>query len=129
MLPGGTYPELNCLAEESEYTNWNYDLKKAVLDGSKLKDKAVFTPCPVPTKNTSLDSPLYFFSFLANFRPNLDLASLSEEIAGIPAFGRMEKEEGLQMVFGGYMDTGIQMMDSRTLWIPFYPYMILRKKH
>ena len=35
--------ELNCLAEESEYTNWNYDLKKAVLDGSKLKDKAVFT--------------------------------------------------------------------------------------
>ena len=26
-----------------EYTNWNYDLKKAVLDGSKLKDKAVFT--------------------------------------------------------------------------------------
>ena len=37
------------------------------------------------------------------------LASLSEEIAGIPAFGRMEKAEGLQMVFGGYMDTGIQI--------------------
>ncbi len=37
------------------------------------------------------------------------LAYLSEEIAGIPAFGRMEKAEGLQMVFGGYMDTGIQI--------------------
>lgn len=35
--------ELDCLAEGSEYTNWNYDLKKAVLDGKKLRDKAIFT--------------------------------------------------------------------------------------
>ncbi len=34
---------LDCLAEESEYTNWNYDLKKAVLDSGVIKDKAIFT--------------------------------------------------------------------------------------
>lgn len=37
------FTELDCLAGESEYTNWKYDLKRAVLDGDKLKDKAIFT--------------------------------------------------------------------------------------
>lgn len=37
------FPELECLTEKSEYTNWNYDLKYIELDESKLRDKAVFT--------------------------------------------------------------------------------------
>lgn len=32
-----------------------------------------------------------------------------EDIAGLPSFSEMEKAEGLQMVFGGYMDAGIQI--------------------
>lgn len=32
-----------------------------------------------------------------------------EEIAGLPSFSEMEKTEDLQMVFGGYMDKGIQI--------------------
>lgn len=32
-----------------------------------------------------------------------------EDIAGLPSFSEMEKAESLQMVFGGYMDTGIQI--------------------
>lgn len=32
-----------------------------------------------------------------------------EDIAGLESFMEMEKAEGLQMVFGGYMDTGMQI--------------------
>ena len=32
-----------------------------------------------------------------------------EDIAGLASFLEMEKAEGLQMVFGGYMDTGMQI--------------------
>lgn len=32
-----------------------------------------------------------------------------EDIAGLASFLEMEKVEGLQMVFGGYMDTGMQI--------------------
>lgn len=37
------------------------------------------------------------------------LAGLAEAIAEIPSFYKMEKADGIQMVFGGYMDTGIQI--------------------
>lgn len=37
------FTELDCLSKETEFTNWNYDLKKAVLDGEKLRDKVIFT--------------------------------------------------------------------------------------
>lgn len=36
-------PELDCLTENSEYTNWNYDLKYIELDESRLRDKVIFT--------------------------------------------------------------------------------------
>lgn len=37
------FTELDCLAKETVFTNWEYDLIKAVLDGQRLKDKAIFT--------------------------------------------------------------------------------------
>lgn len=37
------FPELDCLTENSEYTNWSYDLKYIELDESRLRDKVIFT--------------------------------------------------------------------------------------
>ena len=38
-----TLAEIDCLTENSEYTNWNYDLKYIELDSKKLRDKTIFT--------------------------------------------------------------------------------------
>lgn len=37
------------------------------------------------------------------------LLRTAEDIAELPSFCEMEKAEGLQMVYGGYMDTGFQL--------------------
>lgn len=38
-----TLAEIDCLTKNSEYTNWNYDLKYIELEKRKLRDKAIFT--------------------------------------------------------------------------------------